>query len=259
MLKKRMILCLLMDNEGVFYNSRNFQIQPIGKLNWILHYLNFDAIDELVLVNVDRHPKDVHKFSQHMKELSKYCFVPISAGGGVKSNSDFQLLLESGADKIIVNSHAMKTPDLIKEAAQLFGSQCVVVSVDVKLHKPSQQKFVVIENGTKITGQSPTEWLKELETLGAGEIFLTSLDNDGVGNGYDLELIKACCDAVNIPIIASGGVGEFPHLSQGMNAGASAVSAANVFHYIGDGLTRAKQYLAQESPEFPTFIFSTSR
>ncbi len=259
MLKKRMILCLLMDNDGVFYNSRNFQIQPIGKMNWILNYLNFDAIDELILLNVDRNTKNVKSFSTHMRELSRYCFVPISSGGGVKSLIDFQILLESGADKIVVNSHALDHPDFINEAAETFGTQCVVASIDVKFHKPQNEMLIISENGTNVTDKNLLHWTKELETRGAGEIFLTSIDADGIGNGYNLELLKKVSRELRIPIIASGGVGELHHLAEGMKTGVSAVSAANIFHYIGDGLTRAKEYLATESDEFPTFKFSTSR
>ncbi|MBV1900665.1 MAG: imidazole glycerol phosphate synthase cyclase subunit [Kordiimonadaceae bacterium] len=259
MLKKRMILCLMMDNEGVFYNSRNFEIQPIGKLDWILRYLNFDAIDELVILNVSRKPKSVGAFSAHMRALSRYCFVPISAGGGVTSTEDFRTLLESGADKIVVNTAAHTQPNFITEAADIFGRQCVVASVDIKHHKVSGQTFVMTENGTVQANSSPENWLKTLEARGAGEIFLTSCDADGAGKGYDLDWIKNAYSWVNIPIIASGGVGEFQHLADGIEAGASAVSAANLFHYIGDGLTRAKEFLAHENKGFPTFIFSASK
>src|SRR5580700_1077482 len=128
MLKKRMILCLLMTNDGVFCNSRNFTLQPVGELNWIKKYLDFLAIDELVLLNVDRDRKSVVRFSEQMMALGKLCFVPISAGGGVATLADFETLLGAGADKVVVNTQALHEPDFITAAARRFGSRCVVVS-----------------------------------------------------------------------------------------------------------------------------------
>ncbi len=249
-----MILCLLVRNDGVFCNSRGFKLQPIGELPWIIQYLNFAAIDELVLLNVDRSEKDIEAFATHMRELAKFCFVPISAGGGVKSVRDFETLLNSGADKVVVNTHGYQQQDLISEAARTFGRQCVVVSIDAK--RQGDGWVVAIENGGNTLGVSVAEWAQEVETRGAGELFLTSIDRDGAGTGYDIDLIRHVNDLVNIPVIASGGVGDFEHLVEGIEqADASAVSAANIFHYIGEGLTQAKGYIGKNRLDFPVWRF----
>ena len=185
MLKNRMILCLLMTNDGVFCNSRNFTLQPVGELNWIRKYLDFLAIDELVLLNVDRDRKSVVRFSEQMMALGKLCFVPISAGGGVATLADFETLLDSGADKVVVNTQALHEPDFITAAARRFGSQCVVVSIDCKRRLGGDR--VMAMNGSEDTGREAVDWAREVEGRGAGEIFFTSIDRDGTGAGYDLD------------------------------------------------------------------------
>lgn len=254
MLKKRMILCLLMTNDGVFCNSRNFTLQPVGELSWIRKYLDFLAIDELVLVNVDRERKSVARFSEQMMALAKFCFVPISAGGGVASIEDFETLLGAGADKVIVNTHALREPEFITAAARRFGSQCVVISIDSK-RKIGGERVMGL-NGTHDSGRDVIDWAREVEQRGAGEIFLTSIDCDGTGTGYDIDLLRRVVDAVSIPVIASGGVGEFQHLTDGIElGGASAVSAANIFHYIGNGLVKAKQHMISKGASVPMWNF----
>ena len=254
MLKKRMILCLLMRNDGVFCNSRNFTLQPVGELSWIRRYLDFLAIDELVLLNVDRERKSVQLFSEQMMALGRLCFVPISAGGGVESIADFETLLGAGADKVVINTQAVRQPEFITEAARRFGSQCVVVSIDSK--RVMGKARVMASNGSHSSGLDVIEWAREVERRGAGEIFLTSIDRDGTGVGYDLELLRSVVDAVSIPVIASGGVGEFQHLTDGIEqGGASAVSAANIFHYIGNGLVKAKQHMISKGASMPMWNF----
>lgn len=254
MLKKRMILCLLMRNDGIFCNSRNFTLQAVGELSWVRRYLDFMAIDELVLLNIDREPKSVPRFAEQMMELARLCFVPISAGGGVARLTDFEMLLGSGADKVVVNTHAVREPEFITTAARRFGSQCVVVSIDYK--RGLNGNRVMAANGTSSTARDPLEWAREVEQRGAGEIFLTSIDRDGTGRGYDIETLRAVVDAVRIPVIASGGVGEFQHLTDGIEkGGASAVSAANIFHYIGNGLVKAKQHMISKGASVPMWNF----
>jgi len=254
MLKKRMILCLLMRNDGVFCNSRNFTLQPVGELSWIRRYLDFLAIDELVLLNVDRERKSVQLFSEQMMALARLCFVPISAGGGVESIADFETLLGAGADKVVVNTQALREPEFVTEAARRFGSQCVVVSIDVR--RVMGKDRVMALNGSHDTGRDAVEWAREVGQRGAGEIFLTSIDRDGAGTGYDLDLVRKVVDAVSIPVIASGGVGEFQHLTDGIEqGGASAVSAANIFHYIGNGLVKAKQHMISKGASVPMWNF----
>ena len=254
MLKQRMILCLLMNNDGVFFNSHGFKLQPVGELDWINRYLDFEAIDELVLLNVSRENKSIIRFSEHMLQLSKFCFVPISAGGGVTSGDDIRFLLDSGADKVVINSHAYEEPSFLSDAASVFGSQCIVSSIDAR--KSGDRYQTMSECGARVTGFEAADWARHVEQLGAGEIFLTSINEDGRGNGYDLELVRSIVDAVSIPVIASGGVGEFQHLVDGViDAGASAVSAANIFHFIGNGLINAKKHIAGQGLNFPMWNF----
>lgn len=254
MLRHRLILTLLLDNSGTFYNSRDFRLQAVGQLSWISRYINFDAIDELIVLNVDRQPKSVAATAAHIRELGKRCFVPIAAGGGVKSISDFETLLDSGCDKIVVNTAAHDSPNFVSEAARRFGNQCVVASVDVLRGKAGWQ--VVVSNGELETGIDVLEYVSRLERMGAGEIYLTSIDRDGTGLGYDLELIQAVARSVGVPVIASGGVGTFAHLVEGISTGrASAVSAANIFHHIGDSLKKAKSYISEQGVDVPMWNF----
>lgn len=243
-----------MNNDGVFFNSRGFKLQPVGELDWINRYLDFEAIDELVLLNISREDKSVVRFSEHMLQLSKLCFVPISAGGGVTSHDDIRFLLDSGADKVVINSHAYANPSFLSTAAAVFGSQCIVSSIDVR--KAGDRYEAVGNCGTYTTGFEALDWARRVEQLGAGEIFLTSITEDGRGNGYDLKLVKSIADSVSIPVIASGGVGEFQHLVEGVvEGGASAVSAANIFHFIGNGLINAKKHIAGQGLNFPMWNF----
>jgi imidazole glycerol-phosphate synthase subunit HisF len=258
MLKKRLILCLLL-REDLFVNSRNFQLNPVGNLETILQYLHFEAIDELVVLNVSRNGKDMERFAQHIMMIGRFCFVPIAAGGGVQTIDDFHRLLHAGADKVVVNSAVFEKPSLIQEAARLFGSQCVVVSIDVKKNRQGGYEAYG-RNGTWNTGIDPVELARKVEALGAGEIFLTSIDRDGTCRGYDLDRVKAVAGAVKIPVIASGGVGEFKHLVEGIQQGdASAVSAANIFHFIGQSLRKAKSYLRENGLNVPEPLWNFQR
>ncbi len=254
MLKQRMILCLLMNNDGVFFNSHGFKLQPIGEVDWIRRYLNFEAIDELVVLNIERENKNVGRFCENLLVLAKLCFVPICAGGGVSTIDDIRTLLDSGADKVSINSHTFDDPDFLRLASANYGAQCIVSSIDVR--RAGREHLVFDKCGTRRTGQKAAEWARRVEELGAGEIFLTSIDRDGRGTGYDLELVRSVVDAVSIPVIASGGVGEFEHLVQGITVGgASAVSAANIFHFIGNGLLNAKKHITGQGLNFPLWNF----
>lgn len=255
MLRNRLILSLLMRSDGIFVNSRGFQLQNVGELRWIQQYLDFESIDELVLLNIDRREKDVSRFASQIRELGKFCFVPITAGGGVRSLDDFRLLLDSGADKISVNSAFFDDPEFITRAAEQFGSQCTVASIDVRLDGDRAPRCFT-RDGSHDTGLTPVEWACRLEALGAGELLLRSIERDGSGKGYDVDLVRSVSDAVSIPVIASGGVGNFDHLVEGIRDGrASAVSAGNIFHYIGHGLNKAKAHLRDQNLNFPLWNF----
>ena len=254
MAKKRLILCLLLDGD-IFVNSRNFSLSHVGNIETILQYLNFEAMDEVVLLNVDRQEKNISEFSKRLREFGRHCFVPMCVGGGIKSLADIDSLLRSGADKVVINTSAIENPQFINEASNRYGSQCVVVSIDAK--KVDGEYKVHINNGVNNTSIDVIEWAKKIETLGAGEIFLTSIDHDGVCQGYDLELVSSVSKSVDIPVIASGGVGVFEHLVDGIKDGnADAVSAANIFHFIGEGLVKAKEHLRNEGLDFPKPIWN---
>jgi imidazole glycerol-phosphate synthase subunit HisF len=255
MLKKRMILCLLANNKGIFFNSRNFSLQPVGEAAWIKQYLDFNSIDELIMLNVDRREKNIEAFATHLMGLAKTCFVPVAGGGGIANMAHIERLLDAGCDKVVVNSEFLRRPAFITEAAKIFGSQCIVASIDVR-QSDDGAYICYAGNGITNTNREILSWAREVEDRGAGEIFLTSIDRDGAGTGYDLGLIRRVAETVSIPVIASGGVGELSHLLDGIKkGGASAVSAANIFHYIGHGLIKARKFLRDQGVDFPLWHF----
>ena len=254
--KHRMILTLLMKNTGVFFNSRQFRLEAVGELPWVKSYLDFNSIDELILLNVDRKTKDIGLFAEKMLDLSRECFVPISAGGGVTSLQHFETLLNAGADKVVVNSECYRREEFIGEAASRYGSQCIIASVDVS-PTANGSYICVADNGVRPTGWYVVDWCTRLEALGAGEVLIRSIENDGCARGYDIDLLRLVSSSINIPLIAAGGVGELEHLSQGvLNGKADAVSAGNLFHYIGKNLIQAKMHLSNDGLDFPVWNFS---
>ena len=178
-----------------------------------------------------------------VKKTSESCFVPLTVGGGVRNLDDISNLLSSGADKVSINTAAVNNKDIIKKSAENFGSQCTVIAIDAK--KVSENKWEVFTNGGRNpTGKNATSYAQEVEELGAGEILLTSMDRDGTKKGYDLELTKQISSSVNIPVIASGGVGNLDHLYDGFKKGkASAALAASIFHFGEFSIQDVKRYL----------------
>jgi len=252
-LRKRLVLCLLL-RRGVFANSRNFSLENIGDIDWILEYLNFEAIDELVVFNVERGAKDVRGFAAELRRLCRHCFVPVVAGGGIRTTEHCERLLDAGADKLAMNSVLFEAPAFVADAVDVYGSQSVVAAIDCR--RIGGVPIAFTRDGTLDTGVDAVTAATRAEALGMGEICLTSIDRDGTGRGYDLELVRSVSDAVRIPVIASGGVGNFSHLVDGIVAGgASAVSAANIFHFIGEGLINAKQYVNDAGLDFPLWTF----
>jgi len=244
MLKKRLIACLLW-RDGFIVQSIGFKhTNAIGNAITAVDFFNTWAIDEIVLLDVSRESSKEKraKFYHIVQELSKRCFVPLTVGGLIESIKDIQILLHNGADKVIINTQAFKDQQFVTKAAKIFGSQCIVVSIDAK--RKNNFHEVYIDRGRVSTGNSAVEWARTAEKKGAGEIFLTSIDNDGGRKGYDLELIKNVSETVDIPVIASGGVGKWHHLSDGILKGkADAVSAANIFHYTEQSTKMAKEHM----------------
>lgn len=258
MIRNRLVLCLMMKGE-LFMNSRQFLLNPVGNLETILQYLHFDAVDEIVVLNVQRGAKDMSSFARHLRDLLRVCFVPVAAGGGVRSLEHCQALLNAGADKIVVNSAVVEDPDFVRAAANRYGSQCIVHSIDVRRDRGGRS-LAWIHDGTVNSKLDPVELAKRSEELGVGEIFLTSIDRDGTCQGYDIPLVRSVVEAVGIPVITSGGVGDFRHLVEGVkDGGATAVSAGNIFHFIGHGLTKAKAYVRDNGLNFPDPLWNFQR
>lgn len=253
MLKKRVIPCLLLKN-GVLVRSERFSVhQTIGNpLNEVLRYnswtvdeliyLDISATDEYDLGRDDHKVRNLRSALDILTAVSKSCFMPLTWGGRIRSLEDIHNRLERGADKVTLNTQAIANPGFITAAARRFGSQCIVVSIDVRRHADDHCE-VFTARGREPTGLDPVNWARQVEELGAGEIFLNSIDRDGTARGYDLELVGAVAEATSIPVIACGGVGRFEHFAEGLAAGASAVSAANIFHFTELSDRQAKRVL----------------
>jgi len=258
MLKSRLIFALLMRN-GSYQLSRNFDLQDVGDLSWIKKHYNFQAIafsiDELIVVNVERENKNVDLFCENLLKLNENCFMPIAAGGGIRSMDDAYKILDAGAEKLIVNTPLVTQPDLVKKLVETFGSQCVIASIDFKKFDDGKID-VFIENGTKPTGQTIEEAVKNAHDLGCGEIYLTSMQQDGTGYGYDIDVLNKVVSISKIPVIASGGAGKFQHFADGIQkAGASAVSTANLFNFIANGLTFVRNTMIKNDLDMAKWDF----
>lgn len=242
MVQNRLIACLLW-RDGAIVQSVNFKHTNIaGDAKTAVDFLNVWGVDEIVLLNVSRSEDDKEAFREDVREITADCFVPVTIGGWITSLDDIRELLAHGADKIAVNTKAEADPEFITEASNRFGSQCITVSIDVKETDDGYE--VVTDRGENHTGRSPTEWATEVEDRGAGEIFLTSIDQDGMQSGYDLDLIAEISEAISIPVVASGGVGEWNHLVEGVTeAGADAVSVANRLHHMHHSAKKAKDHM----------------
>lgn len=244
MVKKRLIANLVWRN-GMIVQSINFKhTNVIGNALTAVDFFNSWAIDEIVLLDVSRSRDFRDEFYDVVRELSKRCFVPLSVGGWIETSEDIRKLLLCGADKVVINTKAFENHSLITEAAKIFGNQCIVVSIDVRKNFKGDHE-VYIDRGRRGTGILLEDWAKEAEKRGAGEILITSIDNDGMRKGYDLEAVKKVANAVNIPVIAFGGVGSWEHLIEGIKVGAEAVAAGNIFHYKEHSTKLAKEFLVQ--------------
>jgi cyclase len=242
MVKNRLIFALLLNN-GTYMLSRNFKLQHVGDLKWLKEHYDFNAlalsIDELVVLNVARSDKTSITFTNALSELVEGCFMPIAAGGGINSIEKAYEMFDAGADKIVLNTTLVSDPDLIAALVRIFGGQSIVASIDYKLYNGRHSVF--IENGSVDTGWSIEQSLQNAVDLGVGEVYLTSIDRDGTGRGYDIETLRRVVSTCPVPIIASGGVGRYDHLVEGINqAGVQAVSTANLFAFMADGLTEAR-------------------
>jgi len=241
MLKKRLIPILLLKN-GLLVRSELFKIhQIIGNPIYEVKRFNEWNVDELIYLDISKNDeydlrRDDHKVQgltdsvSILDEVSRTCFMPLTWGGKICTVEQMQQVIGRGADKITINTAAVENPKLITQAANLLGSQAIVVSIDV-FRDESGEMEVYINGGSQPTGLKPENWAKEVQERGAGEILLNSINRDGTGMGYDLELINIVASNTKIPIIACGGVGRYEHYAEGIKAGASAVAAANIWHF----------------------------
>jgi len=243
---KRIIPCLDVNNGRVVKGVNFVNLRDAGDPVEIARFYNESMADELVFLDITASSDDRSIMLDVVRRTAEQVFIPLTVGGGIRTIEDFRKILSAGADKISVNSAALKRPELIKEAAEKFGSQCVVVAIDAKRREGGG--FDVYLNGGRVnTGKDAVEWAKEAERLGAGEILLTSMDCDGVKNGYDIELTKAISSAVRIPVIASGGAGKMEHFYDALTEGrADAALAASLFHFREMDIKDLKKYLDEK-------------
>jgi cyclase len=206
-----------------------------------------EGADELVFLDISASPDERRTTLDMVARVADSIFIPFTVGGGIRSVADAGAALRAGADKISVNTAAVRDPSLVSRLAESFGSQCTVAAVDVRRigGRPGGRPMVVVNGGREETPLEAMAWIRELEALGAGEILLTSMDRDGTGVGYDLDLLRAAASAVTIPIIASGGAGNLGHLAEALEAGAHGVLAATIFHFRGSSLPEARAFLRE--------------
>lgn len=245
MLSKRIIPCLDV-HEGRVVKGTNFvQLRDAGDPVELAALYDQEGADELIFLDITASSDKRETMVDVVRRTAEQVFIPFTIGGGLRTIDDIRRMLRAGADKVSLNTSAVQTPHLIQEGAYAFGSQCIVVAIDARSTAPGRWE-VYIHGGRTATGKDVLEWAVEAETLGAGEILLTSMDRDGTKIGYDLELTRAVSRAVSLPVIASGGVGTLEHLADGLTLGeADAVLAASIFHYKEYSIAEAKRYLAQ--------------
>tara|TARA_Y100000590_G_scaffold299721_1_gene337977 strand:+ start:845 stop:1603 length:759 start_codon:yes stop_codon:yes gene_type:complete len=243
MLKKRVIPCLDINNGRVVKGINFVNLVDAGDPSEQAKIYNDQGADEICFLDISASHENRNTMLEVVKKTTEKCFVPLTVGGGVRTTEDINNLLLAGADKVSINTAAVRNENLVKEGAQKFGSQCIVVAVDAK--KVNNDKWEVFTHGgRKSTGKDVLKFIEKMAALGAGEILLTSMDRDGTKKGYDLDLTKKISNLVNIPVIASGGVGNLEHLYQGFKIGkASAVLAASIFHFGEFSIQEAKKYL----------------
>jgi cyclase len=246
-LTKRIIPCLDVKGGRVVKGTSFVELKDAGDPVELASLYYQEGADELVFLDITATPEGRETMADVVERISEQVFIPLTVGGGLHSLEDMRRMLMAGADKVSVNTAAVLNPRLIKEAADKFGSQCIVVAIDAKrLEKTSTPKWeVYIYSGQKPTGMDALDWAKRAVELGAGEILLTSMDADGHRAGYDIELTRAVSQAVSVPVIASGGAGNLEDLYQALASGkADAVLAASIFHYRHYSIKETKEYLA---------------
>ena len=242
MLKTRLIPCLDVKNGRVVKGVNFIDLKDAGDPVEQAKFYDDSGADELCFLDITASHENRGTILGVVERTAEQCFIPLTVGGGIRTIEDIRRLLKAGADKISINTAAVKNPKLVESAAKKFGSQCVVVALDARRTNKSYEIFT--HGGRTQTGIDALDWAKRMESLGAGELLLTSMDRDGTQKGFDLELTQMIADAVKIPLIASGGVGKLQHLVDGVKVGhASAVLAASIFHFGAYSIGEAKTYM----------------
>lgn len=244
MLARRLIPCLDVANGRVVKGVHFEQLRDAGDPVEQAARYDQEGADELVFLDIAASHEGRATTLEMVTKVADRLFIPFTVGGGVRTVEDAGLLLRAGADKVAVNTAAVRDPSLVTRLANDFGSQCVVVAVDAK--RVNGRLVVMVTGGREATEREALGWIAELERLGAGEILLTSMDRDGTQQGYDLELVSAAAAQVQIPVIASGGAGTLEHLAQALDAGAHGVLAASIFHFRGSSLGEARAFLREK-------------
>ena len=253
MLKTRIIPCLDVDRGRVVKGVNFVGIRDAGDPVEIARRYNEEGADELTFLDITASHEDRDTTAHTVEKIAREVFIPLTVGGGVREVSDITTLLNAGADKVSINTTAIRNPDLVRQAAERFGSQCIVVAMDVKRVESAEtmpRYELFTHGGRKPTGIEAVAWAQKMAALGAGEILLTSMDRDGTRDGFELMVTRAIADAVDIPLIASGGVGSLAHLAAGiLEGGADAVLAASIFHFGEHTVGEAKQQMASQGIE----------
>jgi cyclase len=239
----RIIPCLDVDKGRVVKGINFVQLRDAGDPVELASVYDQAGADELVFLDITASHEQRDLVFEMASKVADKVFIPFTVGGGIRTSDDIRRMLATGADKVSLNTAAVKQPDLISETSRRFGSQCIVVAIDAKMRSHDSWE-VYIDGGRTPTGIDAVQWARRAASFGAGEILLTSMDRDGTKDGYDLELTRAVVDATNIPVIASGGAGPLDHLAEViLEAGADAVLAASIFHYGEYSILEAKQFL----------------
>ena len=252
-LAKRIIPCLDVDNGRVVKGVRFVEIRDAGDPVEIAKRYDEQGADEITFLDITASSDERETMVHVVEQVAGQVFIPLTVGGGIRKVDDIRRMLNAGADKVAINTAAVSNPEFVKEAAERFGSQCIVVAIDAKkvsaAGEPDRWE-IFTHGGRKATGIDAVEWAKKMVDYGAGEILLTSMDCDGTKNGFDLALTRAVADAVHVPVIASGGVGKLEHLAEGVTEGhAEAVLAASIFHFGEYTIEEAKKCMAEHGIE----------
>jgi len=252
-LAKRIIPCLDVENGRVVKGVQFVDIRDAGDPVEVARRYDQQGADEITFLDITATHEGRDTTVQTVERMASEVFIPLTVGGGIRTCDDIRTMLNAGADKVSINSAAVFNPDFVREAADRFGAQCIVVAIDAKkVSQPGEANRweIFTHGGRKPTGIDAVAWAERMVDYGAGEILLTSMDQDGVKNGYDLGVTRAISDAVNVPVIASGGVGNLQHLVDGViDGGADAVLAASIFHFGEYSIPEAKEYMQQRGIE----------